>query len=110
MFQPEFLAKLAGQRISTKYVIGDIVQLKTQFLYKSVEQSSSLDKTFNIGNYNDTVDKILFWRFDLVRCNNKVINCYNIPLVPRSFRRKYYRNCLRFGRKGKEKYLLQKSH
>ena len=41
------LAKLAGQLISTKYVIGDIVQLKTRFLYKSVEQSSSWDKTFN---------------------------------------------------------------
>ena len=35
------LAKLAGQLISTKYVIGDIVQLKTRFLHKSIEQSSS---------------------------------------------------------------------
>ena len=34
------LAKLAGQLISTKYVIGDIVQLKTRFLCKSIEQSS----------------------------------------------------------------------
>ena len=74
------LAKLAGQLISTKYVIGDIVQLKTRFLYKSIEQSSSWDKTFNIGNYNDTVDEILFWKFNLVKYNNKVINCYNIPL------------------------------
>ena len=57
------LAKLAGQLISTKYLIGDIVQLKTRFLYKSIEQSSSWDKTFSIGNYNDTVDKILFWTF-----------------------------------------------
>ena len=54
------LAKLTGQLISTKYVIGDIEQLKTWFLYKSIEQSSSWDKTFNIRNYNDTVDKILF--------------------------------------------------
>ena len=35
------LSKLAGQLISTKYVVGDIVQLKTRFLYKSIEQSSS---------------------------------------------------------------------
>ena len=74
------LAKLAGQLISTKYVIGDIVRLKTRFLYKSIEQSSSWDKTFNIGNYNDTVDEILFWKFNPVKYNNKVINCYNIPL------------------------------
>ena len=32
------LAKLAGQLISIKYVVGDIVQLKTRFLHKSVEQ------------------------------------------------------------------------
>ena len=75
------LAKLAGQLISTKYVIGDIVQLKTRFLYKSIEQSSSWDKTFNIGNYNDTVDEILFWKFNLVKYNNKVNNSYNIPLL-----------------------------
>ena len=73
------LAKLAGQLISTKYVIGDIAQLNTRFLYKSIEQSSSWDKTFNIGNYKDTVDEILFWKFNLVKYNNKVINCYNIP-------------------------------
>ena len=74
------LAKLAGQLISTKYVIGDIVQLKTRFLYKYIEQSSSWDKTLNIGNYNDTVDEILFWKFKLVKYSNQVINCYNIPL------------------------------
>ena len=32
------LAKLAGQLISTKYVIGDIAQLKTRFFYKSIEK------------------------------------------------------------------------
>ena len=74
------LAKFAGQLISTKYVISDIVQLKTRFLYKSIEQSSSWDKTFNIGNYNNTVDEILFWKFNLEKYNNKVINCYNIPM------------------------------
>ena len=56
------LAKLAGQLISTKYVIGDNIQFKTRFLYKSIEQCSSWDKTFNIGNCNDTVDEILFWK------------------------------------------------
>ena len=74
------LAKLAGQLISAKYVIGDIVQLKIRFLYKSIEQSFSWGRTFNIGNYNDTVDEILFLKFNLVKYNNKVINCYNIPL------------------------------
>ena len=86
------LAKLAGQLILTKYVIGDTVQLKTRFLYKSIQQSSSWGKTFNIGNCNDTVDEILFWKFNFVKYNNKVINY----VLPRSFRLKYNWNCQRF--------------
>ena len=74
------LDELAGQFISTKYVIGDIVQFRTRFHYKSIEQSSSWDKTFSTGNYSDMVDDISFWKFNLVKYNNKVINCYNIPL------------------------------
>ena len=103
------LAKLAGQLISSKYVIGDIVQLKTRFLYKSIEQSSSWDKTCNVGNYNDTVDEILFWKFNLVKYSNKVINCYNIPLFyVHSDASKREIACV-FDVKGK-KYLSQKSH
>ena len=45
------------------------------------EQSSFWDKTFNIGNLNDTVDEILFWKFNLVKYNNKVFNCYSIPIL-----------------------------
>ena len=48
------LAKLAGQLVLTKYVIDDIVQLKTRFLYKSIEQISSWDKS--LGNCNDMID------------------------------------------------------
>ena len=36
--------------------------------------------TGSIGNYNDTVDEILVWKFNLVKYHNKVTNCYNIPL------------------------------
>ena len=78
--QAKLQAKLAGQLISIKYVIADIVQLKTRFFYKSIEQSFSWGKAFNIENYNDTVDEILFWKLNLMKYNNKVINCYNIPL------------------------------
>ena len=30
--------------------------------------------------FNDTVHKILFWKFNLVKYSNKVINYYNILL------------------------------
>ena len=54
------LAKIAGQLISTMYVKGQLktIQFKARFFYKSIEQSSSWDKTFNIASYNDTVDEI----------------------------------------------------
>ena len=38
-----------------------------------------MGQIFNIGNYNDMVDEILFWKFNHVKYNNKAINCYNIP-------------------------------
>ena len=57
---PGNLAKLTGQIISTKYVMGNIVQLRTRFLHKSIESSPSWDKTFYRRNYVDKLDDILF--------------------------------------------------
>ena len=104
------LAKLAEQLISTKHVIGDIVQLKTRLLYKYIEQSSSWDRTFNIGSYNDKVDEILFWKLNIVKYNNKVINCNNIPLFHVHSDASNSRIACVFDVRGEEKYLLQKSH
>ena len=55
------LAKLAGKIISTKFVLGDITQLKTRFIYQCIESRVSWDKKFNINNYNKMVEEILFW-------------------------------------------------
>ena len=41
IFSAKTLEKLNGQLISAKSVLSDIVQLKTRFLCKSMEQSSS---------------------------------------------------------------------
>ena len=65
------LSKLTGKLISTKFIIGNIVQLKTRALYKATEKRLSWDKKFNIGNYNDTVEEILFWKFNIHNLNNK---------------------------------------
>ena len=53
------LSKLASKLISTKFIIGNIVQLKTRALYKIIEKRLSWDKTFNIGNCNDTVEEVV---------------------------------------------------
>ena len=52
------LAKLAGKIISTKFVLGDITQLKTRFIYQCIESRFSWDKKFNINNYYEMVQKI----------------------------------------------------
>ena len=73
------LSKLTGKLISTKCIIGNIVQLKTRALYKVIEKRLSWDKKFNIGNYNDTVEEILYWKFNIRNLNNKVFREYRIP-------------------------------
>ena len=70
---------MTGKLISTKFIIGNIVQLKTRALYKVIEKRLSWDKKFNIGNYNDTVEEILYWKFNIRNLNNKVFREYRIP-------------------------------
>ena len=62
---------MTGKLISTKFIIGNIV------LYRVIEKRLSWDKKFNIGNYNDTVKEILFWKFNIR--NLKVFREYRIP-------------------------------
>ena len=64
------LSKLTGKLISTKFVIVNIVQLKTRALYKVIENRG---KKFNIRNYYDTVKEILYWKFNIRNLNNKVL-------------------------------------
>ena len=53
--------------------------MKTRALYKVIEKRLSWDKKFNIGNYNDTVEEILYWKFNIRNLNNKVFREYRIP-------------------------------
>ena len=73
------LSKLSCKLTSTKFIIENIVQLKTKALYKVIEKRLSWDKIFNIGNYNDTVEEILFWKFNIRNFINKAFGEYKIP-------------------------------
>ena len=50
---------------------------QNSILLQIYRKSSSWDETFNIGNYNDTVDEMKY--------NNKVINFYNISFFHVTF-------------------------
>ena len=64
------LAKLAGEIISTNFVLRDITQLKTRFIYKCIESRVFWDRKLNINNHNKIVEKILFWKFNIRKLNN----------------------------------------
>ena len=64
------LSKLTGKYISTKFIIGNIVQV--------IEKRLPWYKKFNIRNYNETVAKILFWKFNIRNLNNKAFREYMI--------------------------------
>ena len=72
------LSKLTGKLISIKLKIGNMVQLKTRALYKVIERRLSWDKKFNFGNYNNTVEEILFYKFNIRNLNNKAFREYRI--------------------------------
>ncbi len=63
------LAKLAGKLLSMKYVIGNIVRLKTSSLYKCIDGRSSWDAQFNILNHQGVLDKVFFWKNNFVTLN-----------------------------------------
>ena len=72
------LAKPAGNIISTKFLLGDITQLKTMFIYQCVESRVSWDKRFNIKDYNKMFEEILFWKLIIRKSNKKSLYKHEI--------------------------------
>ena len=75
------LAKPAGNIISTKFLLGDITQLKTMFIYQCVESRVSWDKRFNIKDYNKMFEEILFWKLIIRKSNKKSLYKHEIPYL-----------------------------
>ena len=72
---------MAGKVISTKFVIGDITQLKTRFIYKCIESRISWDKKFNLNEYQGVINEILFWKFNIKVLNFKSLVNLGIPYL-----------------------------
>ena len=75
------LARLAGKIISTKFVLGNIVRLKTRKLYKAIENRVSWDKKFSLCNNIELIDDLLFWKLNIVNLNKRMIVKYSIPFL-----------------------------
>ena len=72
------LSKLAGKIFSTKFTIDDITNRKTRFIYRSMENRSSWDSTFDLAYQIETLKKILLWKNNIKKPNKRVINDYYI--------------------------------
>lgn len=63
------LSRFTGKLVSTKFVLSNIVRLKTRFLYKTIDEQSSWDRKLNILNYPEAHKEILFWKDNLYNLN-----------------------------------------
>ena len=75
------LAKVCGKLISTKFVVGNIVQLKTRNLYKIIEARHSWDKRISVRENDGAINEIHFWRLNLSRLNCRPMFYQEIPHV-----------------------------
>lgn len=73
------LAQLCGKILSKKFVLGDIAQLKTRYLYKLIDSRVTWDRKLNLKYENSVIKELLFWRDDLKSLNNKILIQYQIP-------------------------------
>ena len=61
------LSKLAGKIVSTKLIIGNIIHLKTRFIYRKIKNRSSWDNTFNLSHQREALNKLYFGKTTLTR-------------------------------------------
>ena len=67
MFSAKLIAKLSGQIISTKAVLGDQVRLRTRSIYSCIDARASWDS--NVKLSADAVQEVRFWSQNIVRLN-----------------------------------------
>ena len=75
------LAKVCGKMNSTKFVMGNIVQLKTRNLFKIIGARHSWDNRISVRKNDGVINKIHFWRLNLSRFNFRPMFYQQIPHV-----------------------------
>ena len=75
------LAKVCGKLISTKFVIGNIVQLKTRNLYRIIGARHSWDNRISVRENDGVINEIHLWRLNLSRLNCRPMFYQEIPHV-----------------------------
>ena len=65
------LAAFTGSLVSTKFVLGDIVSLKTRGLSHVISQQTHWDNKLNLTSHKFAQEEIMFWESNLSALNCK---------------------------------------
>ena len=75
------LEKVCGKLISTKFVMGHIVRLKTRNLYKIIGARHFWDNRISVRENDGVINEIHYWRLNLSRLNCRPIFYQETPHV-----------------------------
>ena len=78
------LSKLTASILSTKFILGDIINLKTRYLYATIEERITWESKINILEHEEAFREILYWKENLVGLNKRKCieyraNSFNFP-------------------------------
>ena len=75
------LAKLTGKIISSKWILGDIIHLKTRHLYRVITTRKSWDGTLSLNRYPEAITEIIFWKKNFKTLNTRGFSQATCPTV-----------------------------
>jgi len=75
------LASLTGTIMSCKFVLGNVVRLKTRSFYTLIESRTRWDTKVNRFNYKNIEGDLMFWKDNLQLLNRRYIKDFHIPMA-----------------------------
>ena len=72
-------AEVCGKLIATKFILGDVVQLKTRYLHKVIESQTTWDYRVNLRHHKKAIKELTSWKDNLISLNKKALGNYSIP-------------------------------
>ena len=84
-YTPRNLAKFCGKIISTQYVLGHLVQLKTRRIFTAIKEGSGWDAKTTFENQPEAIKEIMFWKNNFVKLNLRQIQKKNKPKLKGTF-------------------------
>ena len=67
------LSRISGKIVSTKFVLKDILRLKTRSIYKTIDNQLAWVSRLNILNYPNAHKEIIFWRDNIKALNERTV-------------------------------------